>query len=226
MPIRPKFFLSLLGLCLAPLLLLGVINYFNGVQAAESELLRDLERELDNFIAAASDHVDEQESELIALADSKTLRDYLQSPAKQSASPANVQVLTDLQIALAATLSKQSHLVNISFFDQQKLPVFFAERKPEERASAGLSFLNQDLPPGLPQPEKGVWAATKSEPLRSPVSITSSGASLRISVPVFLQNEVGETSMGALVAELKSAYGNLQVRKVDPVPASTLKATQ
>jgi len=193
----------LLGLCLAPLLLLGVINYFNGMEEAESELLRDLERELDNFIAAVSDHVDEQENELIALADSKALRNYLQSPAKPLASPANDQGLTGLKIALAETLSKQSRLVNISFYDQQKRPVFFAERKPEARASEGLSFRNQDLPPGLPRPEEGVWAATKSEPLRSPVSLTSSGISLRISVPVFLQSEVAETSLGALVAELE-----------------------
>ena len=203
LPIRPKFFLTLLGLCLAPLLLLGVINYFNGMEEAESELLRDLERELDNFIAAVSDHVDEQENELIALADSKALRNYLQSPAKPLASPANDQGLTGLKIALAETLSKQSRLVNISFYDQQKRPVFFAERKPEARASEGLSFRNQDLPPGLPRPEEGVWAATKSEPLRSPVSLTSSGISLRISVPVFLQSEVAETSLGALVAELE-----------------------
>ena len=203
MPIRPKFFLTLLGLCLAPLLVLGVINYFNGLNAAESDLLRDLERELDNFIAAVSDHVDEQEDQLAALAASKALRDYLQSPSKQSASPANDQVLTDLQIALASTLSKQSHLVNISFFDQQKRPVFFAERKPEERASEGLSFRTQDFPPGLPQPVEGVWAAIKAEPHRSPISITSSGTSLRISVPVFLQNEVAETTRGALVAELE-----------------------
>ncbi|MBA3355946.1 MAG: HAMP domain-containing protein [Pyrinomonadaceae bacterium] len=203
MPIRPKILLTLLGLCLAPLLLLGVISYFNGMEEAESELLRDLERELDNFIAAVSDHVDEQENELIALADSKALRDYLQSPAKQLASPANDQGLTGLKIALAETLSKQSHLLNISFFDQQKRPVFFAERKPEERASEGLSFRNQDFPPGLPRPEEGLWAATKSEPLRSPISLNSSGTSLRISVPVFLQSEVAEISLGALVSELE-----------------------
>ena len=151
----------------------------------------------------SGDHVDEQENELIALADSKALRNYLQSPAKPLASPANDQGLTGLKIALAETLSKQSRLVNISFYDQQKRPVFFAERKPEARASEGLSFRNQDLPPGLPRPEEGVWAATKSEPLRSPVSLTSSGISLRISVPVFLQSEVAETSLGALVAELE-----------------------
>jgi C4-dicarboxylate-specific signal transduction histidine kinase len=204
LPLRPKFFLTLLGLCLAPLLVVGVINYFNGLNAAESELLQDLERELDNFVAAVSEHVDEQEDQLIALADSKTLRDYLQSPpAKQSSSPANDQPLTELKTALASTLSKQSHLVNIAFFDKQKRLVFFAERKSEEPTSEGLSFRNQDFPPGLPQPEEGVWAATKSEPLRSPVSITSSGASLRISVPVFLQSEVAGTSMGALVAELE-----------------------
>ncbi|MFN2511130.1 MAG: ATP-binding protein [Pyrinomonadaceae bacterium] len=203
MPICPKSFLTLLGLCLAPLLVLGVINYFNSLNAAESKLLQDLGRELDNFIAAVSDHVDEQENELIGLADSKTLRDYLQAPAKQSASPANEPIRTDSQIVLASTLSKQSHIVNIAFFDQQKRPVFFAERKPVERAGEGLSFRNQDFPPGLPQPEDGVWTATKSEPRHSPISITSSGTSLRISVPVFLQNEGAETSMGALVAELE-----------------------
>ncbi|MCM3905237.1 MAG: ATP-binding protein [Pyrinomonadaceae bacterium] len=203
MPIRPKFFLTLLGLCLAPLLVLGVINYFNGLNAAESELLRDLERELDNYIAVVSVQVDEDENDLIALADSKTLRDYLQSSAQQSVSATNDQVLTDLRIALAAALSKEGHLVSISFFDKQKGPVFLAERKQEERADEGLSFRNQDLPPGLPQPEQGVWAAPKSEPIRSPISISQTGTSMRISVPVFLQNEVAETSMGALVAELE-----------------------
>lgn len=203
MPIRPKFFLTLLGVCLAPLLVLGVINYFNGLDAAESELLRDLERELDNYIAVISVHVDEHENELIALADSKALGDYLQSPAQQSATAANDQVVKDLQIALAATLSKERHLVNISFFDKQKGPVFVAERKPEERVGEGLSFRTQDLPPGLPQPEQGVWAAPRSEPVRSPISISSTGTSLRISVPVFLQNDVAETSMGALVVELE-----------------------
>jgi signal transduction histidine kinase len=203
LPIRPKFFLTLLGLCLAPLMVLGVINYFNGLNVAESELLRDLEREHDNFVAAVSEHVDEQEDPLVALADSKSVRDYLQSAAKQSPSPANAQVLTDLKIALASTLSKQSHLVNIAFFDQQKRPVFVAELKQEERASESLNFRIQDLPPGLPQPEQSVWAAIKSEPYRSPISITSTGTSLRISVPVFLQSEGAETSVGALVAELE-----------------------
>ncbi len=203
MPIRPKFFLTLLGVCLAPLLVLGVINYFNGLDAAESELLRDLERELDNYIAVVSVHVDEHENELIALADSKTLRDYLQSRAQQSATAANDQALTELQITLAAMLSKESHLVNISFFDKQEGLVFFDERKPEERVAEGLKFRTPDLPPGLPQPEPGVWAAPRSEPVRSPISITSTGTSLRISVPVFLQNDVAETSTGALVAELE-----------------------
>jgi signal transduction histidine kinase len=202
LPIRPKFFLTLLSLCLVPVLLLGVINYLNSVRAAESELLGDLERELDNFIGTVSDHVDQQENELIALADANILRDYLRSPAKPSASPTNDRALTDLQIALASTLSKQRHLVSISFINQQKQPVFFAERKSEEQASEGLIFRDQDLPPGLPPPEEGVWSATRAEPLRSPVVVSSSGANLRITVPVFLQNEGSEPSMGALMAEM------------------------
>ena len=121
-------------------LVLGVINYFNGLNAAESELLQDLERELDNFIAAVSDQVDEQEDELTALARSITLHDYLQAQSLPSASPANDHVLKDLQITLAATLSKQSHLVNISLFDKQKQPIFFAERKPEAKAERRLWF--------------------------------------------------------------------------------------
>ena len=202
MPTRPSLLPTLLGLFLAPLLLLGVINYFNGLNAAESEMLQDLERELDNFIAAVSDHVDEQEDELTALADSKTLRDYLQRPAEQSAALANDQILKDLQLALAATLSKPNHLVNISIFDKQRQPIFFAERGPREGAREDLSFRTQDLPPGLPQPEEGVWAANNAEPLRSPVSTTSSGTSLRLSVPVLAKSE-DPTSIGALVAELE-----------------------
>jgi signal transduction histidine kinase len=203
LPIRPKFILTLLGLCLAPLLVLGVINYFNGLKAAEAELLRDLERDLDMFIAVVSVHVDEHESELIALADSKTLRDYLESPAQQPDSAVKPKALTDLEIALAATLSKESHLLNVSFFDKEKGPVFFAEHNPEERVGEGLTFRNRDLPSGMPKPEPGVWAAPKSESLRSPILITSTGTRLRISVPVFLQDAVAAPSKGALVAELE-----------------------
>jgi signal transduction histidine kinase len=203
LPIRPKSFLTLLGLCLVPLLVLGVINYFNGLKAAESELLRDLDRELDIFIASVSDNIDGQEDDLIALADSKTLRDYLQTQVQPHPLPANEQVLKDLQTALATTLSKQSRLVNISLFDKEKRRIFFAERKPEAGASEGFSFRTQDLPPSLPQPEAGVWAAARSEPVRSPVSITPSGTSLRISVPVFFQDGVAENSTGALVAEME-----------------------
>jgi signal transduction histidine kinase len=185
------------------MLLLGVMNYFNGLQAAERELHRDLEGELDSFIGAVSDHVDQQENELIALADADTLREYLKSSAQPSTSPSNDQAPTDLRIALASTLSKQSHLINVSFFDQQKRPVFFADRKLDEHANKGLSFHNRDFPPGIPQPEEGVWTATRPEPLRSPIFVNSAGASLRISVPVFLQQEVTGTSRGALVAELE-----------------------
>ena len=203
MPIRPKFFLTLLGLCLAPLLALGVVNYFNGLNAAEWELVRDLERELDTFIATVSDDVDERENELTALAESKTLRDYLQSSGKESGSPANGQLVTDLRLALVSTLNKPSHLVSISVFDKEKRPVFFAERKPEEGGSESLNFRTQDFPPDLPQPEQGVWAATRSEPVLSPVSITPSGASLRISAAILNQGDVANSSLGALVAELE-----------------------
>ncbi|MDQ3473316.1 MAG: ATP-binding protein, partial [Acidobacteriota bacterium] len=125
------------------------------------------------------------------------------SLAQPSTSPLNEQSLTELRIALASTLSKQSHLANIAFFDQQKRPVFFADRKLDEHANKGLSFRNRDFPPGLPQPEEGVWTATRLEPFRSPISVNSAGATLRLSVPVFLPQEVAGTSREALVAELE-----------------------
>ena len=99
MPIRQTSFLTLLGLCLVPLLVLGFINYFNSLNVAESELRQDLDRELDNFIAAVSDQVDEREDELTALARSITLNDYLKSQAVPSGSPANDHVLKDLQLS-------------------------------------------------------------------------------------------------------------------------------
>lgn len=202
MPIRPKGFLTLLAICLAPLLVLGVINYFNGLNTAESEFVRDLDKEVDNFIAVVSDRVDEQEDALIALADSKALRDFLRSSVPKESPPTNNQALADLKIALVSTLGKPGQ-TTISYFDRQKHPVFFAERKAESGASAPLIFLDYDLQPGMPAPEEGVWTVGKSEPLRSEVSITSSGATLRISVPVFLQSEISESVAGALVAELE-----------------------
>jgi signal transduction histidine kinase len=203
LPSRPSLFPTLLGFCLAPLLVLGVINYFNGLNVAESELREDLERELDNFIAAVSEHVDEREDDLTALARSPTLEDYLRSQALPSESPANDQVLKDLQITLAATLSKQSHLVNIALFDERQQPIFFAERKADGGVGEGFGFRTLDIPPSLPKPESGVWAAAREAgPLRSPISISSSGTSLRISVPVPGQFKGSDPTIGALVAEL------------------------
>lgn len=202
MPIRPKVFLTLLAICLAPLLVLGVINYFNGINTAESELVRDLDQEVDNFIAVVSDRADEQEDALIVLADSKALRDFLQLSVPKESPPTNNQALADLKIALVSTLGKPGQ-TTISYFDRQKQPVFFVKRKAESGVSAPLIFLDHDLPPGLPAPEEEVWTVGKSEPLRSEVLITSSGASIRISVPVFLQSGVSESVAGALVAELE-----------------------
>jgi hypothetical protein len=42
--VRPKLILILLGLCLGPLLLLGIFNYFTGIETAETAFIRDLER--------------------------------------------------------------------------------------------------------------------------------------------------------------------------------------
>jgi signal transduction histidine kinase len=217
LPTRPSVFPACLVLCLVPLLVLGIINYFNGLNVAESDLRQDLDRELDNYIAAVSEQVDEREDELQALARSITLNDYLVSQTEPSASPANDHVLKDLQIALAATLSKQSHLVNIALFDEQQRPIFLAERKPDPVASEGFGFRTLDIPPNLPKPEPGVWGqrqprSPESGPLRSPISISPSGTSLRISVPVPRLSK-GPSPIGALVAELE----------VDPVLAEAAR---
>lgn len=201
MLIRPKLLLTLLGLCLAPLLLLGVFNYMNGLRAAEAVLLRGLESELDTFVAAVSDDLDDHENELVALGASPALCEYV--CPRDNRSPADDALLAaSLKIKLASVLHNRSHLVGISFFDQKKQPVFLAERRTSEQATPDLFFLNKEFPPGQAQPDERVWAANVSQAVRSPILVNSSGACLRFTVPVIFRDGEVEVSKGALVGEL------------------------
>jgi signal transduction histidine kinase len=199
--IRPKLLLTLLGLCLTPLLLLGVFNYINGLRAAESALLRGLEGELDTFIAAVSDSLDDQENGLVTLARSPALCEYVCPQGNRSAADDALRA-ANLKVKLASVLHNRSPLIRISFFDQQKQPVFLAERRTNEQANPDLFFINKEFPPGQARPDEKVWAANVSEVVRSQILIDSSGASIRFTVPVIFRDGEVEISKGALVGEL------------------------
>ncbi|MGH9971342.1 MAG: ATP-binding protein [Pyrinomonadaceae bacterium] len=201
--LRPGFILTLLGLCLGPLVLLGVFTYFNGLAAAESAFIRDLENELDKFDAGLSRRLEKYEDEFVALGGSEALCEYVCPRQNQSDAGADDALATNLKINLASLLNNRSHFASFSFFDQNKKPVFFAERGVGEQATQGLIFRNKDFLPGQPLPDERIWGLRTREVVRSPISTTPAGAILRLTIPVFHQEAGSDVLLGALVADLK-----------------------
>lgn len=197
--IRPKLFLKFLVLCVVPLLLLGTFNYWNGVRATRAAVRRNLEVGLANFAQNLSDSIKEQEDQIAALASSNPVREYL---GEQASPGFDLAVPTaELRISLASVLNQQSHFSTISVFDQNKDPVFVAEQGSGTQAGQGLIFRTRDFL-SSPGPEELALTSPSTGPLRSPIVVTSTGSTLRLTVPILSSGNT-QTILGSVVGELQ-----------------------
>ncbi len=206
MLIRPKLFLKFLALCATPLVLLAILNYWNSVRTARSVLRRDVEAGLATVNSELNECLTERENDLVQLARSGTVQHFIRQKTKQSSSPADHDnLLNNLKVELAPVLSDGTHFVSLVIYSNDRQPVFWVAQKQGEQAGIDLIFQDQNFPPRLPQPDD--HAAAPNTVVRSPLSITASGISSKLTATVGSESQpplgvlVAEQNLGALFSE-------------------------
>ena len=212
MLIRPKPFLTFLLLCVAPLLVLSVINLRNGSKTTEQLVRRDLEDELANVTQSFESLLRERQNELNALARSHAMRDYVRAAtthpsstvtqARVPTSPDADGVPEDVKRETLFVLGAQRFHDSIACVDPSGLLMFTAEPRLAKSEGSSLMFRTRDLIPGLTQPDQRVWTAGAQTVLCSVVTGGSFGEALRCSVPVISEGEDAKVPRAALVADL------------------------
>jgi signal transduction histidine kinase len=226
LPIRPKLFLVFFGICLVPLGLLASINYWNGVRVHEAALQKDQENDLAELTHQIGDLLHEDQVELTGLSQSRELHDYIQD-RNEGVANSLVRHLTqtspredltqhasslsalpvELRIRVGSLLHRHSHFASISLFDQNRHPVFLAEREIGS-ADEPAVFRTKDFLTEQARTDNRVWAkpAFAGQPvpvLISPVSTAPFGARVDYTIPIFLERQAGEKPQGALLGVLK-----------------------
>ena len=113
----------------------------------------------------------------------------------------------ELRVSVASVLQGQSHFASISLFDQQRRPLFFAERRAND-VNEPVMFRTKDFLAEQKQTDDRVWTETKSlvsqgaPVLISSVSTAPFGARLDYSVPIFSDNSSMDAPQGAVVGQL------------------------
>lgn len=225
MSIRFKLFLTFLGVCLVPLVLLASLNYWYGLRIAKATLQRDQEARLASLGTEVGETLRRNQDELNKLSRSKPLLDYVRSRSggntafasqltgESEAGPLNTlpyassTLPTELRVRLASVLSSRSHLRAISLFDRNKHRLFQAEQQAGNQDEP-VAFSMEDLLSGQPQPDDRLWTEKSFLPsgaptiFNSPISTAQFGAYIDCTVPVFARPDLN-TPEHALVGQLR-----------------------
>jgi hypothetical protein len=161
--IRPRPLLTCFALLVAPLLLLALVNYWLTVTAAERRIDTGLQGDLNAFRSLIDRTLDEQASELKALAESNPMQRY--AAAKDQAA-----VGADLKNHLSSLLSR-GFFERVICHDRQHIR-FSAEARPG--ASGSVTIHTQDFLPDLPRADHKLWDEQGGAASFSPLTSTSS----------------------------------------------------
>ncbi|HYY57145.1 MAG TPA: ATP-binding protein [Pyrinomonadaceae bacterium] len=224
MGIRPKIFLIFFAFGIVPMLVLVYINYLNGVGAVEAVLRGDVERETTEIARDVEERQHEQETGLVALAHSSSLRDYVrgaapqpqgqrQQPADSSTAntssvrtatnpPAEGVVPDNVRADVGAFLRHNRYYAAITCLNVERRVLFRVEPDMQATDGEGLRYRTLDFLSNINADER-VWSAAERAPLRSALAREPSGIIVRYTVPVFTLEEGAEAARGALVAEMK-----------------------
>ncbi len=201
---------------IVPMLLLSVANYFSGVRAVEQVLREDA----DSAAARIAHNVEEllraRESNLVGLARTGALAEYVRASVPPPAAPSPSASLTregrPLPDGVRAEVKAffggyQNYYESVMCLDRDGRPLF---RVTRERAADGGSgsassagevvFQTTDFVMSSVRFDERVWGASTPVALRSGITPEPYGAAVRATVPVFGEGEAA--AHGALVAEI------------------------
>ncbi|MFZ0060920.1 MAG: ATP-binding protein [Pyrinomonadaceae bacterium] len=189
MHLRPKIFLTFLALFLLPLILVSGFSYWAGRRLEELRFAGD--GAIGQFSQRVTALLDQQEHELVRVARSEALSEFIESRTPGNSNVDTSQ--TNLRSTLASLLNPQSHSVAIAGYDQNKRKIFFAERSKDD-----LIIREKDFLPGQLQPDERIWTA--SGPFRSAVSSDPLRANVQLTAAVMTS---AAKPLGVVVSEVE-----------------------
>ena len=162
---KRRGFLAYLLLCLLPLILLAVLNYWIGLRLVDQSVADTAQRDLNALAADTDRRVQQQEAEIRRLASAKSVRDFLAANATQAQKSLD-QPAPYLAADFASALGRNGSLFRLALFDQNRVLLLQAERAVQA-ADAGVvirtrDFRPQTFPPDLPQSQQFSQASNTS----------------------------------------------------------------
>ena len=185
MILRRKSFLTYLGLCAIPLLLLAALNYWNGVRAVDSTVNSIVQEDLNSFTAGVDEVLREQESAILRLA--------MQRNVQQAVAQASDSTNPPASLSLKSALEPPTQFHSLALFDRSRRPLWFGTSSTQWE---NWNTTNS-APADLPQPDDRVWKSHGTTVVQKTGTLPSSALSLEYSVPI--SDESGSANQGALV---------------------------
>jgi signal transduction histidine kinase len=214
MHIRPKPFLTYFLICLAPLLLLAVFNYWNGITASNAAAGADLQDHLNAFTSGVDNVLHREEDEIMRFSVSPATQQFVEernnprnvtpradlSKETKGNSDNNGSLPAELRASVASLIDSRGHFKSVALFAQNSQPLLFAERNSSDPQNSEPILRLYNFPPDQPKPDKRVWDLQGNILLVQPIETNSAGTTLQYTLPVFAENRA--TGVAALVAVL------------------------
>ena len=200
-----RSFLTYFYLCVAPLLLLGALNYWNGLRNVNRAIAESAQEDLNALTADIDKRVQEHETEIRRLMSSGPIVEFVAATANGQTQTA---LSPSLSASIAAVLSRAGNPFKLSLFDRDRILRLQAERPlaaldPSNLIIRTNDFKPQTFPPDIPEsheftqvPNTSTWryaARVFSEPNAARGSIMIAELDLG---EVFVDRaQTGESSM-------------------------------
>jgi signal transduction histidine kinase len=217
--IRPKLFLIFFLLGLAPLLVLSFALYWYGAGSLESLLRVDVENDASGIVRQVERSLQYRENEMVALAKSSGLREYIRATPAASATGADREKKDDSQERNASSipstvqdeirvflLSNPKRYLSITCLNTARQPLFRAEPVTQDsnaNGPANVRFQTEVSQSSSLAADDTVWSNAEWKPVAAPLT---SAAVLRYTVPIFADSPGASAPRGALIVELSGDY--------------------
>jgi signal transduction histidine kinase len=216
---RPKLFFKFLAVCIVPLLLLAAFNYWNDVRVVDGLMKRAQATALANFKNSFALNLTEDQEALKRLSTCSAVSSFA-TRAKTasdsgSSSPGSFEIPADLGVRVVDVINSDNNFAAVSLFSVERKPIFVASLRPEDRENP-VVFQTKGFLSAQAQPDHNVWAMRTLRLLMSPISHTSSGTRVYLSVPVITEGAVA----GAVVGELNLDQIFLRIASTEPPNSS------
>ncbi len=223
MHIRPKPFLTYLLICFAPLLLLAVVNYWNGITATDAVAGADLQDHLNAFTSGVDNVLHKQEDEIMRFSVSRATQRFVEersnprnetpradlSKETKGNSDSNGSLPAELRASVASLIGSRGHFKSVALFAQNSQPLLFAERNSSDPQNSGPVFRLYNFPPDQPKPDKRVWDLQGNILLAQPIETNSAGTTLQYTLPVFTENRTSGAAAAVAVLDLEPVFSEV-----------------